>query len=105
MDLGFLQEINLTDGVYTCGPAGNSVIAMDAPIQRHNGVTVFYYALLRFSVNLLHQLGPNVFRFQLATGCCNDGLSLDANLPQTKHWPLSVLLSLLESTPMSLNFW
>ena len=31
MDLGILQETKLTDGIYTRGSAGYSVIASDAP--------------------------------------------------------------------------
>ena len=31
MDLGILQETKLTDGIYTRGSAGYSVIATDAP--------------------------------------------------------------------------
>ena len=31
MDLGILQETKLTDGIYTRGLAGYSVIATDAP--------------------------------------------------------------------------
>ena len=32
MDMGILQETKLTDGIYTRGSAGYSVIATDAPI-------------------------------------------------------------------------
>ena len=31
MDLGIPKETNHTDGIYTCGSAGYSVIATDAP--------------------------------------------------------------------------
>ena len=33
LDLGVLQETNITDGVYTRGSAGYSVIATDKPSQ------------------------------------------------------------------------
>ena len=36
MDLGILQETKLTDGIYTRGSAGSSVIARDA-LSRHRG--------------------------------------------------------------------
>ena len=32
MDLGIFQEMKLTDGIYTCGLAGYSVVTTDAPI-------------------------------------------------------------------------
>ena len=40
-DLGIFQEIKLTDGVYTCGSSGYSVVTMDAPRQQHRRVAVF----------------------------------------------------------------
>ena len=36
MDLGIFQETKVTDGIYTCGLAGYSVVATDAP-SRHRG--------------------------------------------------------------------
>ena len=50
MDLGIFQETKLTGGVYTCGSAGYSVIAMDAPIQHRGGVAVFYRPSPRYAV-------------------------------------------------------
>ena len=41
MDLGILQETKLTDGIYTRGSAGYSVIATDAPSRHRGGVTLF----------------------------------------------------------------
>ena len=46
--LGFLQETYLTDGVYTCGSDGCSIVAMDAPIQHCGRVAVFYRATPRY---------------------------------------------------------
>ena len=39
MDLGILQETKLTDGIYTRGSAGYSVIATDAPSRHRGGIT------------------------------------------------------------------
>ena len=41
MDLGILQETQLTDGVYTRGSAGYNIIVMDAPSRHHGGVALF----------------------------------------------------------------
>ena len=42
MHLGIFQETKLTNGVYTCGSAGYSIVATDAPIRHRGGVAVFY---------------------------------------------------------------
>ena len=41
MDLGILQETKLTDGIYTRGSTGYTVIATDAPSRHLGGVTLF----------------------------------------------------------------
>ena len=68
MDLGILQETKLTDGIYTCGSAGYSVIATDAPSRHRGGVALFYRSKLHFVVEAVEKFGPNVLGFQLATG-------------------------------------
>ena len=42
MDLGILQETNLTDVIYTRGLSGYSVVATDAPSRHRGGVAIFY---------------------------------------------------------------
>ena len=42
MDLGIFQGKKLTNGVYTCGSAGYSIVAIDAPSRHRGGVAVFY---------------------------------------------------------------
>ena len=42
MDLGIFQETKVTDCIYTCGSAGYSVIATDAPSRHCSGLAVFY---------------------------------------------------------------
>ena len=68
MDLGILQETTLTDGIYTRRSAGYSVIATDAPSQHRGGVALFYRSESHFVVEAVEKFGPNVLRFQLATG-------------------------------------
>ena len=68
MDLGILQETKLTDGIYTRGSAGYSVIATDAPSQHRGGVALFYRSEPHFVVEAVDKFGPNVLGFQLATG-------------------------------------
>ena len=68
MDLGILQETKLTDGIYTRGSAGYSVIATDAPSQHRGGVTLFDRSEPHLVVEAVEKFGPNVLGFQLATG-------------------------------------
>ena len=68
MDLGILQETKITDGIYTYGSAGYSVIAMDAPSRYHGGVSLFYRSKPHFVVEAVEKFGPNVLGFQVATG-------------------------------------
>ena len=68
MDLGIFQENKLTDGFYTCGSAGYSVVATDGPIHHCDGVSVFYRPSPRYAVEVVHHFGQNVVGFQMATG-------------------------------------
>ena len=68
MDLGILQETKLTDGIYTRGSFGYSVIATDAPSRHRGGVALFYRSEPHFMVEAVEKFGPNVLDFQLATG-------------------------------------
>ena len=42
MYLGIFQETKLTDGIYTRGSDGYSVVATDAPSQYRGGVAIFH---------------------------------------------------------------
>ena len=66
--LGILQETNLTDGIYTRGSAGYSVVATDAPSRHRCGVAIFYRSGPNLAVEALKKFGPNVIGFQLAKG-------------------------------------
>ena len=68
MDLGIFQETKVTDGIYTRGSAGYSVVATDALIRHRGGVAVFHRPAAHFAVEAVQQFGPNVVGFQLATG-------------------------------------
>ena len=65
MYLGIFQEMTLNNGVYTRGSARYIIVATDTPIQHCGRVVVFYRTFLRFSVEVVHQFGPNVVVFQL----------------------------------------
>ena len=67
MDLGILQETKLTDGIYTYGSAGYSVIATDAPSRHRGGVALVYHSEPHFVVEAVEKFGPNVLGFQIAT--------------------------------------
>ena len=68
MDLGIFQETKVTDGIYTCGSAGYSVVAVDAPSRHRGRVAVFHWPAPHFMVEAVQQFRPNVVGFQLATG-------------------------------------
>ena len=68
MDLCILQETKLTDGIYTRGLDGYSVVATDAPSRHRGGVAIFYRSEPHFAVEAVEKFGPNVIGFQLGTG-------------------------------------
>ena len=68
MDLGIFQEKKFTDGIYTRGSDGYSVIATDAPSRHRGGVAVFHRPAPHFAVEAVQKFGPKVVGFQLETG-------------------------------------
>ena len=68
MDLGIFQETKVTNGIYTCGSTGYSVIATDAPSQHRGCVAVFNRPAPYFAVEAVQKFGPNVVGFHLETG-------------------------------------
>ena len=68
MDLGILQETKITNGIYTRGSDGYSVVATDATSQHRGGVTILYRSAPNFAVEAVRKFRPNVIGFQLATG-------------------------------------
>ena len=68
MDLGIFQGKKVTDGIYTLGSAGYSVVATDAPSRRRVRVAVFHRPEPHFAVETVQQFGPNVVNFQMETG-------------------------------------
>ena len=50
MDLGILQETKLTDGIYTRGLAGYSVVLTDAPSRHRGSVAIFHRPAPHFVV-------------------------------------------------------
>ena len=68
MDLGIFQETKVTDGIYTRGSAGYSIVATDAPIRHRGGVAVFHWTEPQFAMEAVQKFGPNVIGFQLVTG-------------------------------------
>ena len=68
MDMGILQETKLTDGIYTRGSAGYSVVATDALSRHRGGVAIFHRPAPHFAVEAVQKYGQNVIGFQLAIG-------------------------------------
>ena len=50
IDMGFMQETKLTDGVYTRASAGYRVVATDAPSRHRGGIAMFYREGAGFAV-------------------------------------------------------
>ena len=68
MDLGIFQETKLTDGIYTRGSAGYSVLTTDTPSRHRGGIAIFHRPAPHFAVEAVQKFGPNVIGFQLAMG-------------------------------------
>ena len=68
IDLGIFQETKVTDGIYTRGLVGYSVVAIDATSRHRGGVSVFYWPAPHFAVEAVRRFGTNVVGFQMATG-------------------------------------
>ena len=65
MDMGIFQETKITNGVYTRGLAGYSVVATDTPSRHRGRVAVFFWPSPSFAVEAVQQFGPNAFGFQM----------------------------------------
>ena len=68
MNLGIFQLKKLTNGIYTRGSYGYSVVAADTPSRHRGGVAVFYRPSLCYAVEAVQQFRTNVVGFHLATG-------------------------------------
>ena len=68
MDLGILQEKKLTDGIYTRGSDGYSVVKTDTLSRHRGGVVIFHRPAPHFAVEAARKYGPNMIGFQLVTG-------------------------------------
>ena len=68
MDLGVMQETNITDGIYTRTSAGYRVVATDAPSRHRGGIALFYREGAGFAVEELRPYGPNIISFEVVTG-------------------------------------
>ena len=68
IDMGFMQETKITDGVYTRASAGYRVIATDAPSQHRGRIAMFYREGVGFAVEEVRQYGPNVLSFEVVSG-------------------------------------
>ena len=68
MDMGIFRETKLTNGIYTHGSAGCSVVAMDASSRNGGRVAVFYLSSPHFSVEAVQKFGINIVGFHIETG-------------------------------------
>ena len=98
MDLGLFQEAKVTEGIYTCGLAGYSIVTTNAASRYHGRVAVFHRPAPHFAVEVVQQFGPNVVGFQMVTverrwyivGCYlapDDTLTIDNAMPRSKSAP------------------
>ena len=113
MDLGIFQETKLTDGIYTCGSAGYSIVATDAPSRHRGGVAIFHRPAPHFAVEEVQQFRPNVIGFQLAPGArrwyivgCylapNDSLTIERFVEALREIPKGA--ELLVAGDLNINF-
>ena len=68
LDMGIMQETNITDGVYNRASAGYRVVATDAPSPHSGGIAMFYREGSGFAVEEVRPYGPNVISFEVVTG-------------------------------------
>ena len=68
VDIGFLQETELTGGVYTRQSSGYQVIASDASSNRQGGVALCWKEHDSYELEEWRFFGPNVLAFRLVTG-------------------------------------
>ena len=67
MDLGIFHKTKVTEGIYTRGLAGYSVVATDMPRRHRGGVAVFHLPAPHFAVEAVQQFEPTVVSFQMET--------------------------------------
>ena len=68
IDMGFMQETKITNGVYTRASAGYRVVATDAPSRHRGGIAMFYREGAGFAVEEVRQYGPNVLSVEVVSG-------------------------------------
>ena len=68
VDMGFLQENNLMQGIHTRHGTGYNVWAMDAESWHWGGVTVVWRSEKGWQVEVTARFGPNVVSFLLTSG-------------------------------------
>ena len=103
MGLGVFQETKVTDGIYTRGSDGYSVVTTYAPSRHRGGVAVFHRPAPHFSVESVQKFGPNVVSFHLTTearqwyivGCYlapNDTSTIESVVAALKEHPMGAEL-------------
>ena len=103
----------MTDGIYTRGSAGYSVVATDAPSRHRGRVAVFHQPAPNFAVEAVQKFGPNVIDFQLVTGARrwyivgfylapNDTLAIESVVQAPKERPKGAELLVAGNTNVNL---
>ena len=68
VDMGLLQNTNITDKVYARKSEIFCIILLDTPIRHCESMALCYKESTRFVVEAHEQHGPNAISFQLVTG-------------------------------------
>ncbi|KAL7524110.1 hypothetical protein ACHAXR_000447, partial [Thalassiosira sp. AJA248-18] len=71
VDIAFLQECKLTDGVYTRKSSDYSIVASDAPSAHQGGVALCWRDSDAYEVEETKIWSPNVIAFRLITEAAN----------------------------------
>jgi len=68
VDIGFLLETKLTDGIYTRFSSGYNVVASTAPSAWQGGIALFWRGNISYEIEETRIWGPNVISLHLMMG-------------------------------------
>ena len=68
IDLRIFQDTKLTNGIYTCGSVGYSIVATDTPSRHCSGVSFFYRLSPHFAVEAIQKFGPDTVGSHMTAG-------------------------------------
>jgi hypothetical protein len=70
VDIGFLVETKLTEGIYTWHLSGYDILALTATLLSSGGIALFWRGNGSYEVKEMRVWGPNVISLHLMMGTC-----------------------------------